>query len=264
MARPGSTSLQIDHSLIKDGQAGITPSNTSDLIWQEGNIESDPCFAKMGILDDNGTPDYYEDDYWIAGDYHLKSYFGRWRPYGFIYMDASGNGIMDMNDFAVLANEWQKTSAPIYVQNGYHYVQPYLRADLDRNGIVDYNDLAMFCGSYGDYYDYGQWVYDDVNSPCIDAGDPNSQWSEELWPNGKRLNMGAYGNTAEASMSSDMSGNAADLNNDGSVNLLDYSRFADNANKPSRPNSADINGDNFVDMLDLFELCENWLWAVAN
>ncbi len=35
-------------------------------------------------------------------------------------------------------------------------------------------------------------------SPCIDAGDPSSPFSEEPEPNGERINMGAYGNTPEA------------------------------------------------------------------
>jgi hypothetical protein len=35
-------------------------------------------------------------------------------------------------------------------------------------------------------------------SPCIDAGDPSSDYAEEPEPNGSRVNMGAYGNTAEA------------------------------------------------------------------
>ncbi|MHC4312873.1 MAG: hypothetical protein ACYSW3_10465 [Planctomycetota bacterium] len=37
------------------------------------------------------------------------------------------------------------------------------------------------------------WVQDNVSSPCIDAGDPNSDWTAELWPHGKRINIGAYG-----------------------------------------------------------------------
>ncbi|GAF67932.1 unnamed protein product, partial [marine sediment metagenome] len=57
------------------------------------------------------------------------------------------------------------------------------------------------------------WVYDDVNSPCIDAGDPNSHWTAELWPHGKRINMGAFGGTPQASMSLSDAGNIADLNN---------------------------------------------------
>jgi hypothetical protein len=45
------------------------------------------------------------------------------------------------------------------------------------------------------------WVVDDVTSPCIDRGDPNSTVSDEPDPNGGIINMGAYGGTAEASMS---------------------------------------------------------------
>ena len=115
-------------------------------------------------------------------------------------MDATGDGIMDMSDFAVLAGEWQNTIKPQWVSQYSYYYHPYLRADLDRNGIVDFNDLIVFCGNYADYYDDGRWVQDDVNSPCIDAGDPNSAWSNEPSPNGGRINMGAYGNTLEASL----------------------------------------------------------------
>ena len=45
------------------------------------------------------------------------------------------------------------------------------------------------------------WVTDDVTSPCIDAGDPNSAVGDEPEPNGGRINIGAYGGTAEASKS---------------------------------------------------------------
>jgi hypothetical protein len=45
------------------------------------------------------------------------------------------------------------------------------------------------------------WVPDEVTSPCIDAGDPNSPAGAEPEPNGGRVNMGAYGGTGEASKS---------------------------------------------------------------
>ena len=41
------------------------------------------------------------------------------------------------------------------------------------------------------------------DSPCIDAGDPASDYSNEPWPNGGRIDMGAYGNTPEATGSRD-------------------------------------------------------------
>ena len=63
----------------------------------------------------------------------------------------------------------------------------------------------------GDYHlksKAGRWdlktkkfVKDMVDSPCIDAGDPKTEWKSEPKPNGGRVNIGAYGNTPEASKS---------------------------------------------------------------
>jgi predicted outer membrane repeat protein len=41
------------------------------------------------------------------------------------------------------------------------------------------------------------------DSPCIDAGDPESDFSREPEPNGGRINMGAYGNTPQAASKRD-------------------------------------------------------------
>lgn len=45
------------------------------------------------------------------------------------------------------------------------------------------------------------WVKDTVTSPCIDAGETSAAYANEPTPNGNRANMGAYGNTTEASKS---------------------------------------------------------------
>ncbi|MCK4625485.1 MAG: right-handed parallel beta-helix repeat-containing protein [Phycisphaerae bacterium] len=47
-----------------------------------------------------------------------------------------------------------------------------------------------------------KWVKDNLTSPCIDAGDPKADCSDEPAPNGGKVNVGAYGNTTEASKSS--------------------------------------------------------------
>ena len=49
--------------------------------------------------------------------------------------------------------------------------------------------------------DASDWVTDTEISPCIDAGDPADDYSEEPTRNGNRINMGAFGNTAIASQS---------------------------------------------------------------
>ncbi|HUU85466.1 MAG TPA: right-handed parallel beta-helix repeat-containing protein [Phycisphaerae bacterium] len=52
----------------------------------------------------------------------------------------------------------------------------------------------------------GAWVLDGVTSPCIDSGDPLSAYAAELLPNGDRINMGAWGNTAYASKPASVGG----------------------------------------------------------
>jgi hypothetical protein len=95
----------------------------------DGNIDAVPCFVEPGHWNENGTPEDANDDFWVQGDYHLRSQAGRRDP-----------------------------------------------------------------GSQS-------WVLDALTSPCIDAGNPGSDWTTEPAPNGGRINMGAYGGTAEASKS---------------------------------------------------------------
>ena len=44
------------------------------------------------------------------------------------------------------------------------------------------------------------WFEDNLTSPCIDKGDPASHVGDEPVPNGGIINLGAYGGTAQASM----------------------------------------------------------------
>jgi len=63
-------------------------------------------------------------------------------------------------------------------------------------GDGDYH-LKSLLGRYESWTD--TWVIDGDHSPCIDAGDPQDAVGAEPWTNGKRINMGAYGGTVEAS-----------------------------------------------------------------
>ncbi len=79
----------------------------------------------------------------------------------------------------------------------------------DANGTPDDpNDDSFVEGDYHLRSEAGRWdpvsaswVQDEVTSPCIDAGDPESAVAFEPYPNGGLVNMGAYGGTAEASKS---------------------------------------------------------------
>jgi hypothetical protein len=79
--------------------------------------------------------------------------------------------------------------------------------------------------------DGGNYIQgDDQNSPAIDSGDPSRDYAAEPKCNGGRLNMGAYGNTIEASRSAGekccMQAIPGDLNNDCRVNFIDLAVIA--------------------------------------
>ena len=48
-------------------------------------------------------------------------------------------------------------------------------------------------------WDGKDWANDSISSPCIDAGDPSLDYSNEPEPNGNRINIGPDGNTRYAS-----------------------------------------------------------------
>ena len=159
---------------------------------------------------------------------------------------------------------------PLFVSNGY----------WDNNGTPDESDDFWVDGDYHVTSEAGRWSPDDQNwvkdsltSPCVDAGhsndpnDPNStndpNWTGELWPHGKRINIGAYGGTVEASMSLSDAGNIADLNPDvNDVNdWVDYSDMlllADKWLSNEVTLAQDLNRNGVVDFADYAILVNNW------
>ncbi len=101
----------------------------------------------------------------------------------------------------------------------------------------------------------GLWTQDSVTSPCIDAGDPNADWTEEPWPNGKRINLGFYGGTSQASMS----GNPADFDGSGKVDLGDLSELVERWLGDLPSDIHDLNKDGRIDLLDLEHFSRQWL-----
>jgi hypothetical protein len=126
---------------------------------------------------------------------------------------------------------------------------------------ADPNDLAREVGPEdpcavwvpGDYHlksqaghwdrQAAEWVQDEVTSVCIDAGDPNGAIGVEPFPNGGIVNLGAYGGTAEASLS----------------------YFGGPVCRKQIP--GDINGDCVVNDTDMAILTSHWLlqgWPTDN
>ena len=74
----GPSSISISYSNIKVDPNSLFIGEGSLLDWKEGNIDVDPLFANPGYWDPNGTAEDPNDDFWVDGDYHLKSQAGRW------------------------------------------------------------------------------------------------------------------------------------------------------------------------------------------
>ncbi len=65
-----------------------------------------------------------------------------------------------------------------------------------------YYHLQSRAGTYtGGYFSGGTWAVSAATSPCIDTGNPASDYSREPQPNGRQVNLGAYGNTEVAAKS---------------------------------------------------------------
>ena len=72
----GSSTLNVEFCSVQ----GPVMSGAGDYTLNvgPGNIYKDPCFVKHGYLDYNETPLDANDDFWVEGDYRLKSQAGRW------------------------------------------------------------------------------------------------------------------------------------------------------------------------------------------
>ncbi len=106
---------------------------------------------------------------------------------------------------------------------------------------------------------------DSVHSPCIDAGDPLSIYFFEPLPNGSRINMGAYGNTLQASKSDSNEPASTPGNIIGSyVSFRDFTILANNwmlSGAEIEDTRADFNHDLEVDVFDMAILADYWLWV---
>ena len=129
---------------------------------------------------------------------------------------------------------WENTDADISgCQGRYSCIQ---RED-QATGEANISGPPLFVDpNNGDYHllsRYGRyepalelWICDEVTSQCINAGDPAINPADETAPNGGRINIGAYGGTAEASRG--LWALEGDLNQDGVVNVADFAIVAGN------------------------------------
>jgi hypothetical protein len=175
-----------------------------------------------------------------------------------IYYEAPGSAtvITYSNVPGALADRGNIDADPCFAEAGH----------WDQNGTpADPNDDSWIDGDYHLKSQRGRWdpnsqrwVRDDVTSVCIDGGDPNSDWTAELWPNGRRINMGAYGGTDQASMSPNSIGIIGDLDLDGFVYRPDLPYFAGQWLLAGDLLEADLTRDGRVDFPDFAFFAASW------
>jgi predicted outer membrane repeat protein len=182
----GETQLSAAYNDVQGGAAAVAVASGSQMTWDTSNMDVDPQFARVGHWRPSVWPE--ETALWWPGDFHLRSTMGRWQKDSAGPADFNGDAIVNMVDFSVVSQEWLSTEPDM--------------ADLTQDGLVDAYDLAMLARDYLEpAAAEGQWVQDMDTSALLDRGDPAAGYGDEPMPNGGQLNMGAYGGTAEASMS---------------------------------------------------------------
>ncbi len=147
---------------------------------------------------------------------------------------------------------------PCFVTDGY----------WDNNSTPeDANDDIWFSGEYHLQSQAGRWdpnqskwLIDISTSRCIDAGNPGCAVAEEFEePNNVRINMGAYGGTAEASKPPANWGLLADLTNDGIGSFQDLAYIAGDWQKTTSLQPGDLNRDGTVNWADAALFVDDWL-----
>jgi predicted outer membrane repeat protein len=128
----GSGNCQITYSIVEGGWYGA------------GNLADDPLFAVPGYWDENGTPDYWDDDSWVNGDYRL-------RP-GSPGIDAGNNDALPAGVTTDLAGNPRRAddpttpdtgfgTPPIVDMGAYEYMP---LGDVNCDGVINFDDINAF------------------------------------------------------------------------------------------------------------------------
>jgi predicted outer membrane repeat protein len=165
-ATSGNSIVDVNNSILWDGEEEIYNGDESTISirysdvlggWEgEGNIDEDPQFVDPGYWDANGTPEDANDDFWVAGDYHLKagspcieSGDNESVPPDTYDLDEDG----DVNEPHPYDLSRRPRIAGTNVEIGaYEYIgpvcgdidHPYPVMDFNKDCIVNFLDFAMF------------------------------------------------------------------------------------------------------------------------
>jgi hypothetical protein len=222
----GSVDIDAEWLRAKDGWRGIAIGNASSNIWIrhsvfQGNVDAGVYFDGMetrraavehsvlwsnhyGVYVYQGTVTVSNSVVGVFDDNAFAYYARKDRPYHNIFGDyndlylerggmaglQSGESISARTSLYTRVSAWSSAMG----QEGHSLVQDPL--------FVDAKQGDFHLKSVGGHWNaQAGWVLTDgVTSPLIDSGGRNSQeWVNEPQPNGRRVNIGLYGGTAEAS-----------------------------------------------------------------
>jgi hypothetical protein len=225
---PLPSSPKIDHCVIANNEAefggGIMLTDSSDAWVTHCAIVGNSCKTYGGAIFIYGAYGVIANNVIAHNSGYLSGGIANWyalplivnntivhnRPNG-LYLEATEmsqwgsvpivNNILWHNEMYVEESVWPSEYIIRFndIQGGWRG-----HGNLDVDPLfADPNNWDYHLKSQAGRWDpvTGAWATDDTTSPCIDAGDPDSPVAQEPIPHGQRLNMGAYGGTAEASKS---------------------------------------------------------------
>ncbi len=221
--------LNVNYSDVKGGWSG-----------GEGNIDKDPCF------------------------FVVEPWSGSWTENSSYDNSTFQSTLTDENaDWAVneLAGKFINPDV-----DPYQHLQFFIVSN-NVNTIKVWSDVNDIAGVGDTYYIYDYHLR--VESPCIDAGYPQGDYSGQKDIDGEpRVFDGDYNDVSIVDMGADeYYWSPADINTDGFVNFFDYAFFASAwqsvPNDPNYNEDCDLEDDNFIDYHDIALFCKDWLWQTA-
>ena len=184
-----NATLSFDHCLIvtnsssTTGIGGILYCTQSDINFTNCTLAKNNAFGKCGGIYavNNSSISVINSIFWQNEDVLSK--------YGF-----------KLESYSTVSASYSDIPSTYYSDDGTGVLSRFNCIDEDplfANTTANNFHVISMVG----YWNNGQWQTGGSMSPCIDMANPDSNFTNEPSPNGNRLNLGYYGNTAHASKS---------------------------------------------------------------
>ncbi len=193
------------YSCIEDPQGGVGNFSGDPLLvgpafegrWDDPDPEDDDPEVVFWSPYDPPNVDNFGDDLTVAGTTRFTTVLAGVAEDQFVGMWLNPN-IRQNVQFLIVGNTDSKDG-----HNGGTDI--YVRGNASDHGEVwdQFHIWDYHPTSTEGHWTYGGWVQDPVTSLCVDAGNPADPYGGEAQPNGWRINVGPYGNTEQASLSTE-------------------------------------------------------------